>query len=315
MRPGVYVVRIIVDDNLLGFALFGLRAVRVPEDFSSDPKLNAHIARVLRVGMPTGTAISLLSAALRKWFKPRFTGLDRLPEQPALFVGNHALLALDAFTFHTLMHVDHRRFLRPLGDKTLFANKQYADAVIGLGAALGHPDVVRGLMAHEKDLLLYPGGTYEAVKSPEQRYALMWKQRLGFVRLAAEMGYTIVPFASVGPDEYYEQYLTGADVQQAQLTQLLMRVGVLPNDLRSDIVPPLPAGALGSLLPKPKATYFGFCEPVVLKEFTGQTLQDSALKEIRTRIESAIETEIKNLLLLRERQRHSDGPLRRLLNL
>ena len=311
----MYVIRINVDDNLLGFALVGYRVNRVSEDYSKDPQLDAHIARVLRVRMPTGAGVSLLTAGLRKWFKPRFIGLERLPASPALFVGNHALLALDAFTFHTLMHFDYRRFLRPLGDKTLFANKQYADSVIRLGAALGHSDVVRALMANKKDLLLYPGGTYEAVKAPEQRYELMWKQRYGFVRLAAEMGYTIVPFASVGPDEYYEQYLTGAQVQQAQLTQLLMQVGLLPRDLRSDLVPPLPAGAMGTAIPKPKPTYYGFCTPIDLSAYRGKTLNDNELHEVRAGIEHAIEDEIKNLLLLREQQRHTDGPLRRLLNL
>ena len=54
------------------------------------------------------------------------------------------------------MHNDYRRFLRPLGDKTLFANRQYADAVIELGAALGHAEVVAALMAAGRDLLLYP---------------------------------------------------------------------------------------------------------------------------------------------------------------
>ena len=285
------------------------------ETLQSNPELEAHVQRVLRVRMPTGPGISLTAALFRRWFKPSFSGLERLPSKPALFVGNHALLAVDAFVFHLLMHYDYGRFLRPLGDKTLFANQQYADAVINLGAALGHAQVVTALMAEQKDLLLYPGGTYEAVKQPEQRYELMWKERYGFIRLAAKMGYTIVPFAAVGPDEYFDQHLTGPEVQQAQLTQLLMRAGLLPEDLRSDLIPPLPAGVLGSPIPKPKTTFYSFCPPVDLSGYRGRDITDKQQVKIRAGVEDAIDLEIKNLLLRREQQRHKDGLLRRILSL
>lgn len=285
------------------------------ETIQSNPELEAHVQRVLRVRMPTGPGISLTAALFRRWFKPSFSGLERLPSKPALFVGNHALLAVDAFVFHLLMHYDYGRFLRPLGDKTLFANQQYADAVINLGAALGHAQVVTALMAEQKDLLLYPGGTYEAVKQPEQRYELMWKERYGFIRLAAKMGYTIVPFAAVGPDEYFDQHLTGPEVQQAQLTQLLMRAGLLPEDLRSDLIPPLPAGVLGSPIPKPKTTFYSFCPPVDLSGYRGRDITDKQQVKIRAGVEDAIDREIKNLLLRREQQRHKDGLLRRILSL
>lgn len=278
------------------------------------PELQAHIDRVLRVQVPNGPGVTLGAAFLRKWFKPSFSGLERLPGKPALFVGNHSLLALDAFSFHMLMHYDYGRFLRPLGDRTLFANQQYADAVIGLGAAVGQPEVVTALMAAGKDLLLFPGGTYEAVKSPEHRYELMWRQRYGFIRLAAKMGYTIVPFAAVGPDEYYDQFLTGPEVQQAQLMQLMIKMGMVASDVRSDLIPPLPAGLFGTILPKPKSTYFGFCKPLDLTEYAGKDITKRQQVTLRGKVEAAIEEEIKNLLLLRERTRHNDGLLRRILS-
>ena len=312
----MYEVRIIPDCNLLTFAtLLSSRSYPLDDTPQLSPELAAHVERVLRVAMPTGPGISLSAALLRRWFKPSFAGLERLPSQPALFVGNHSLLAVDATIFHLLMHYDYGRFLRPLGDKTLFANKQYADAVIQLGAALGHSEVVMALMNEGKDLLLYPGGTYEAVKQPEQRYELMWKKRYGFVRMAAKMGYTIVPFAAVGPDEYFDQHLTGPEVQQARLTQLLIQLGILPADLRADLIPPLPAGVFGSPLPKPKTTYFGFCPPLDLSGYRGRDLTEKQQMKLRGQIEEAIDIEIKNLLLRREQQRHRDGLLRRVLNL
>jgi len=273
-----------------------------------------HIDKILRVDMPTGPGITLLAASLRKWFKPHFVGLEKLPSGPALFVANHSLLALDAFTFHLLMHYDYRRFLRPLADRTLFSNPYYAQTVIPLGAVDGQPDVVRALMDAGKDILLYPGGTREAVKPPERRYQVDWGERYGFIRLAAEKGYTIVPFASVGPDEYYDQYLTSSELQTSQLLYLLRQFGLMPPDVREDLIPPLPAGMLGSPLPKPKTTFFGFCPPVSLAAYKDKTPTPRQQKRIRQGIEDAIALEIKELLLLRERNRHKDGLLRRILS-
>jgi len=273
-----------------------------------------HIDQILRVDMPTGPGITLLAASLRKWFKPHFVGLEKLPSGPALFVANHSLLALDAFTFHLLMHYDYRRFLRPLADRTLFSNPYYAQTVIPLGAVDGQPDVVRALMDAGKDILLYPGGTREAVKPPERRYQVDWGERYGFIRLAAEKGYTIVPFASVGPDEYYDQYLTSSELQASQLLYLLREFGLMPPDVREDLIPPLPAGMLGSPLPKPKTTFFGFCPPVSLAAYKDKPPTPRQQQRIRQGIEDAIALEIKELLLLRERNRHKDGLLRRILS-
>ena len=284
------------------------------EQLELSPELREHVDRVLRVTPPMGPMVSAGAALARRWFKPTFTGLERLPSKPALFVGNHSFLALDAFVFHLLMHYDYGRFLRPLGDKTLFANQQYADAVISMGAAVGHPDVVLSLMTAGKDVLLYPGGTYEAVKTPEQRYELMWKQRYGFIRLAAKAGYTIVPVAAVGPDEYFDQYLSGPEVQQTQLIQWFIKLGLLSADMRSDLIPPLPAGMLGTMMPKPKPTFFGFGKPLDLSEYQGQDITARQQQALRRRVEASIDLEIKNLLLLRERRRHGDGMLRRILS-
>jgi hypothetical protein len=44
-----------------------------------------------------------------------------------------------------------------------------------------------------------PGGAGEVFKGRGQDYKLLWKERLGFARMAIEFGYPIVPFAAVAP--------------------------------------------------------------------------------------------------------------------
>lgn len=285
------------------------------ERYTGDDPVQQHIDAVLRVPMPVGPQVAFLAACVKRWFKPTVVGLERLPRSPALFVGNHALLALDGAVFWTLMNYDYGRFLRPLADRTLFANPQYAALTQSMGAAMGRPEVCAALMAAGHDILLFPGGTYEAVKVPEQRYELLWQQRYGFIRVAAKMGYTIMPFAAVGPEEYYEHHLEGHEVLESRLMQTLMRLGAVPADLRADLVPPIPAGVFGSPLPKPKSTFIGFGRPVDLSEFAGKDITRRQQVRLRDRVAAEIETQVKALLLLREQRRHRDGLLRRILSL
>jgi 1-acyl-sn-glycerol-3-phosphate acyltransferase len=241
-------------------------------------------------------------------------GLENLPDGPALFIGNHAFMAIDAALFHLYLYYDHGRYVKGLGDKTLFANAHYAAIAHAMGGVSGQAQIVERLMDRGKDLLLYPGGAYESIKPPEARYQLQWKTRYGFVRLAAAAGYTIVPVASVGPDEYYDHAISSEALLHSPLVRYLMKLGMIPADLRADLVPPIPTGVWGSLLPKPKTTYFAIGKPISLAQYKGQSLTARQLGTLRRKIAKAIEGEIGDLLLMREQERHRDGWLRRILS-
>ena len=163
----------------------------------SDP--DAYVEYISRYGMPTAPQVALAAGLARAWFKPKFVGLDNLPEKPALFIGNHAFMAVDAALFHLYLYYDHGRYVKGLGDKSLFANAHYAAIAHAMGGVSGQAPIVERLMARGDDLLLYPGGAYESVKPLEARYQLQWKQRYGFVKLAAKAGYTCLLYTSPSP--------------------------------------------------------------------------------------------------------------------
>ena len=273
-----------------------------------------YVEYISRYGMPIAPQVAAAAGLGRAWFKPRFVGLENLPEEPALFIGNHAFMAIDAALFHLYLYYDHGRYVKGLGDKSLFANPYYAAVAHAMGGVSGQAAIVERLMARGDDLLLYPGGAYESVKPPEARYQLQWKQRYGFVRLAASAGYTVVPIASVGPDEYYDHAISSESLVNSPLAHWLMKAGVLPADLRTDLVPPIPTGLLGGPLPKPKSTYFAIGKPIDLSEYKGVELSTRKLSALRKKFASAIESEISRLLLLREQERHQDSWLRRVLS-
>jgi 1-acyl-sn-glycerol-3-phosphate acyltransferase len=236
--------------------------------------------------------------------------VQRLPDRPCLFIGNHALFGLDGLVILPVMLQEQQRFLRPMGDRFLFSNPAVAEMLLRRGGTMGHPEVARALMAHDQDILVFPGGAHEAVKSSRDRYTLQWKDRLGFLRLAAEFGYTIVPFGLVGPDEFYE-YLLDSD----QVVELLARFGLWAEGQRRDAVPPLLRGTFGSLIPRPQACYLSFGEALELPAPGGPAPGRKRLLAWRNTVARRIEEEIGAMLLQRERERSSLGFLRRLASL
>ena len=285
------------------------------QPLGSPEALARHIQLALAAETPRGLELELSYQFMKRLFKPMVLGADNIPERPCLFVGNHSLFALDGWVISPLFVKELGRFPRALGDKFLFANPQLGEFLLKRGGVLGHPQVCAALMEAGKDLLVFPGGAYEAVKPASQKYELLWQERYGFVRLAARHGYTIMPMGLVGPDEFYGHLMEGQDLPNSALGKLLKRMGLLTDDIRSDILPPIPVGALGTPLPKPQRCYLGFGEPIDLSAYKGRTPTKKQQQAIRDQVAEQIETQLTELLFAREQHRGDDSLLRRLLSI
>ena len=277
--------------------------------------LARHIEKALSVQTPDGLDLEINYRLIKRLFRPLILGAENIPNRPCLFVGNHSLFALDGMVLAPLFIKELGRFPRGMGDKFLFTNKRVASFVLKSGSVMGHPEVCSALMKDRQDLLVFPGGAHEAVKPASSIYELQWKERYGFVRLAAKHGYTIMPFGLVGPDEFYGHYMEGQDLPDSTLGQLLKRVGLLDDDIRSDILPPIPVGALGTPFPKPQRCYLGFGDPINLSQYKGNNLTSKRQKILRAEVAEQIETQLAELLFAREQHKGKDSLLRRLLTL
>ncbi len=278
-----------------------------------DSGLSRHIEKALATSPPSGLELEANYRIIQQLFKPQVFGATNLPEQPCLFVGNHSLFALDGMVLTPVMQKQFGRFLRPMGDRFLFNLPPAENFFLKRGAVVGHPEVCGALMEAGEDLLVFPGGAHEAVKPKRELYTLQWKQRYGFVKLAAQYGYTIIPFGMVGPDEFYDHLMEGEDLQGSAFGQLLRRFGLLTDDTRPDLMPPIPLGALGSWFPKPQRCYIGLGKPVDLSALKDKKVTPAKLRSIRNKVAKAIEQQLQDLLAQREQQRSKDGLLRRLL--
>ncbi|TGD72988.1 acyltransferase family protein [Mangrovimicrobium sediminis] len=278
----------------------------------SGDRLAQHIETALAIEPAATRTGSLGYQVLKKLFRPVVFGAENLPASPALYIGNHSLFALDTLVLWPLMQAELNIFARPMADKLFFNAGPVGDALLKRGLVMGHPAVCEALMREGQDILLYPGGAHEAVKPERDRYQLLWKERYGFIRLAAKHGYTIVPVAMVGPDEFYDYLYDGEELPDTKLGSLLRRLGVLTDNTRPDLLPPLPMGALSSLFPKLQRCLVSFGKPLDLSRYKGRVPAKAQQKKLRQQVADEIESEIARLLVERERLQHQDGLLRRI---
>jgi 1-acyl-sn-glycerol-3-phosphate acyltransferase len=282
----------------------------------SEPyRLERHIKQALAAKAPSGLDVEIAYQIVKRVFNPMVTGAQNIPKEPCLFVGNHSLFALDGAIIRPIFLKELQRFPRAMGDKFLFSIQRVADILVKHGVVMGHPEVCSALMDDRQDLLLFPGGAYESVKPKSKLYELQWKERYGFVKLAATHGYTIMPFGLVGPDDFYGHLMEGQDLPDSALGKLLAHIGLLNDNTRSDIVPPIPIGSLGTPLPKPQRCYLGFGEPINLSRHKGKALPKKTLLSVRAQVAQQIDTQLAELLLIREQDKGKDSLLRRLLTL
>lgn len=137
---------------------------------------------------------------LRKVIKPKVYGIDNVPKRRALLVGNHNTLGVVDAPLLAAELWERGRIVRSLGDHAHFRIPGWRDALTQMGVVEGTREITSELMRRGELVMVFPGGGREVNKRKNEQYKLVWKNRLGFARLAIQHGYPIVPFASVGAE-------------------------------------------------------------------------------------------------------------------
>jgi 1-acyl-sn-glycerol-3-phosphate acyltransferase len=137
-----------------------------------------------------------------RYFRVEIDGWERLPDEPSLLIGVHAgaALTIDAWVlvFSWWRRFGEERILHGTAHDVLMATPGLGDyfrlcGVIpasrtGVGAALG--------AGH--DVIVWPGGEQDSMRSWRKRDKVVLAGRRGFVRQAMRSGVPIVPVATVG---------------------------------------------------------------------------------------------------------------------
>ncbi len=225
--------------------------------------------------------------------RPVFHGLEHVPDaRPLMFVGNHTVYGvLDVPFLFSELYERKGIFLRSLGDRLHFGIPGWRELVESYGVVNASPAACGRLLDAGECVLVFPGGAREVNKRKGERYELLWKNRLGFARVALQHGATIVPFSAVGIEDAFRILIDGDEVMRSPLGKVLRRL-----DVRADVLPPL------SRPGRPERLYFRFAPPVSVEPFRGRT-DDEACWEVRRQTACAIEEGIALLRAERDRER------------
>ena len=195
--------------------------------------------------------------------------------QASLFVMNHSLMGLEMAPFVNTLYQEKDIFVRGLADHFHFASPHGHVLREVFGAVDGTRENVDILMSHNQNVLVYPGGGHEILKhSSVPKCKLLWKERLGFARMAIKYGYPIIPCAAVGTED------------------MLDIMCDIPIDfIRKDLSLPVV-----SFNPKKlQNIYFWFGTPISTTQYNGDYTNDTYAKQVRDQVKSAVELGIQQM--------------------
>jgi 1-acyl-sn-glycerol-3-phosphate acyltransferase len=235
--------------------------------------------------LPSESAIDRLAGLLEplsRITQPRLYGVEHLPADGSLLVGNHTIYGFLDLPFMMAEVWKRRRLaIRGLGEHAHYAVPIWRDLLAVGGMVRGTRENVRALMRERQTILVFPGGSREVNKRRGQQYQLLWRERIGFARLAIEHGYPVVPVSAVGAEEML-------DVIVDQDTPVYGQFAGLYEKLMGFPTPPIVRGVGLLPVPRPERLYFSFGEPMDTARFGGSYEDTGAARELRDEVKQAI---------------------------
>lgn len=261
--------------------------------------------------------LELAYHALQPWrwvTRPVFEGLEQVPSHSrVMFVGNHTLFGvLDAPLLMAELWRQCGVWPRALGDYIHFKVPGWREFLTSFDVVEGTREKCAEVMAQAHPILVFPGGAREVAKRRGEKYQLIWKNRTGFVRMALQFGYTIVPFAAVGVEDAFDIRFDANDLQRSPLGSLLRATG-----LRDDLVWPIATGLGPTPLPRPERLYFRIGAPIETEHLSEHYEDKEVQLAVREQVKVAVE---EGIALLRDKQAQDPerttwtNPLRRWLS-
>lgn len=273
------------------------------------------IERALAFKPPPQSDVRKTLRLRERYFSPVYRGMENIDlKRPTLFVGNHTRFGLlDAPLLSREIYLQTGIFIRSLADRVHLEIPVWRDYLARNGAVLGSREMCSALMEAGESIMVFPGGAREVVKGKGMDYKLLWQERLGFVRMAIEHGYSITPFSSVGAEEALSVVADSETIMNSLVGKLIKATGLEERTRGGEVLMPLPRGIGLSMLPRPERFYFSIGKPIETRKYQGQQEDKALLQRFQTKTAQSINSMIKDDMLNRAQARHDQSLIRRLL--
>lgn len=198
------------------------------------------------------------------YFDAQVRGLERIPDAPALLVGNHnaGMASPDLFIFYDA-YARHRGVDDlPVGlaHEKVFLFPVVRQLLRAAGAISAHPEGAHRALESGRKVMVYPGGDWEALRPSSDRDIVDFGGRTGFVRLAMEAGVPIVPIVAAGAHDGWYVVTRGDQIADVLGLDKLLRLETFPIAfaLPTGIV----AGPINLHIPLPHPIIVEVCDPI-----------------------------------------------------
>jgi 1-acyl-sn-glycerol-3-phosphate acyltransferase len=271
----------------------GLIAKRVAA--ATEHALEVPNQTLLRVQKPVWEALC------KYYFRLETSGWERLPEQPSLLIGNHSggSLTMDAWTFvfDWWRRFGTERVLHATAHDVLMAAPGLGDYFRAVGVIPASRQGVSAVLGAGYDVIIWPGGDVDAMRSWRRRDEAVLGGRMGFVRTAIRLGVPIVPVATVGGHDTVFVLSEGRWIANG-----LDRVSGLKKKLRGSQLPivlGIPFGltieTIPTHLPLPAKIRTELLDPVHVDHDPERVNDRDYVNSIYLEVESAIQTAMNRL--------------------
>ena len=241
---------------------------------------------------------------LRRLHSPRLTGAENLPGSGGVLIaGNHSIYGLEIPMVPLEIWRQTGRHPRGLADRMHFSIPGWRDFLSNAGAVVGSRENCGQLLDAGEAVLVFPGGAREVAKRRNEAYKLLWKERIGFARMAIEHQVPIVPMAVLGIEDMFNIRLDADDIAKSPAIPLLRKLGLLSQGKKSKgeaFRPPLSTGTGPAGLLRPERIYVALGEPIMTTDYKGFHEDRDACFAVREQVRAAILRQLGELRALRD---------------
>jgi 1-acyl-sn-glycerol-3-phosphate acyltransferase len=243
-------------------------------------------------------------------FRYELRGMDRVPDRPCLFVGNHS--GAGVIEILCMLPAWHERFGHPrpvwaLANRVSLAYPKAGPWLRSIGAVLASRENGRQVLARGRDLLVFPGGDIDSFRPFWQHRRVVFGKRRGYIKLALEMNVPIVPIATIGAHYTYlmapgNQWLAEHlglkefwRLESAPVTLGLVATALAALAVGASIASPalLVATAIGAAVPLPVRITSEMLEPIDLaRELPSSLSEEERIERAHERVFGALQARV-----------------------